>query len=207
MDFVRCLNIDNKQAMITCQRYFPNITELKISNYTFNTNEHSLLANLNNIISLERLTKVDISDICCSFLDIIELLLNARNIQTLAIDFHSDYTELTSFQRNERFHLGSQTSKVRQLTVKRQISLSVIKFLVSFFIRLEHLDINGSLNHLKRVLRFLLTKSNIHTRNLSSLRVHYNTDSIFNLAKSEELNNDPSIHLEYDGNNIMYLWW
>lgn len=207
MDFVRCLNIDNKQAMITCQRYFPNITELKISNYTFNTNEHSFLANLNNIISLERLTKVDISDICCSFLDIIELLLNARNIQTLAIDFHSDYTELTSFQRNERFHLGSQTSKVRQLTVKRQISLSVIKFLVSFFIRLEHLDINGSLNHLKRVLRFLLTKSNIHTRNLSSLRVHYNTDSIFNLAKSEELNNDPSIHLEYDGNNIMYLWW
>jgi hypothetical protein len=148
MNFVRCLDIHNKQAMINCQRYFPNVTELKISNYTFNTNEHSFPANLKNIISLERLTKVDISDICCSFSDIIELLLNAGNIQALAIDFHSDYSELISFQRNERFHFGSHTNKVRQLTVKRQISLGIIKFLVSLFTRLEHLHINGSFYHL-----------------------------------------------------------
>lgn len=113
MDFVRCLNIHNEQAMINCQRYFPNVIELKISNYTFKANEHSFLVNLNNIISLGRLTKVDISAICCSFPDIIELLLNADNIQILAIDFHSDSSDLLLLQRNERSHLASQTNKVR----------------------------------------------------------------------------------------------
>jgi len=210
MDFVRSLDIHNKQAMITCQRYFPNVTELKISNCTFNANEHSFLANLNNIISIERLTKVDISDICCSFSDIVELLSHAGNIQTLAIDFHSDSSELILFQRNERFHLGSQTNNVRQLIIKRKVSLIMVKFLVFFFIRLEHLEINGLFNHLKQVLRFLLAKTNINTHNLSSLPIHdiyERTRSIYHLAKSEELNNDPSIHLEYDGDNSMYLWW
>jgi hypothetical protein len=72
MNSVHHLQISDEQAIINCVKYFPNVTELTISQESIIGNKNLFLSTtLNHIFPLEQLNKLNITHYYGCFSDII----------------------------------------------------------------------------------------------------------------------------------------
>jgi hypothetical protein len=89
MNSVHHLQISDEQAMINCVKYFPNVTEITISQESIIENENlSLSATLNHICPLlKQLEKLNITHYYGCFSDIIEFIRCTPDIHTFEIGY------------------------------------------------------------------------------------------------------------------------
>ncbi len=102
---VYSIEIQNKNGMINCKSYFPNVTALTLNSRFLNENINSLLIGLNNIIPLKQITKLNFDLPCNSLSEIIELLHYIPNIHTFKVNSLTfEITDLMLIENSETFH-------------------------------------------------------------------------------------------------------
>ena len=208
VDSVQHLHIHNANIKKQFMGYFKNAIELTLPE-TFDIHRHSIVDNLNRIITLQQLIKLTINCYNLPFEQMIELLQFTSNINTLK--FNSmllSQIDSISIQQNDVFKLVSKMNIVTNLTIEKEITLKQIQLLVVLFSRLEYLKIDLSEGTFKSIIQFLLSKSNDNTRYLSSLCIskqdkHF-MEILTNLLESEKLLDDYTLKVI---NCKLYLWW
>ncbi|CAF1415821.1 unnamed protein product [Adineta steineri] len=208
VDFINHLEIEKISSRKELISYFPNVTQLTLSE-TFHLPRNFISDNFHKIIPLKQLTKLNLHCLRFSFERIIDLLSLTSNVQILEFDslLFNRKTSL-SIEQSEMFQFVSKTNRIKQLTIKKEISFDKIKLCVHLFSRLESLTINLYEKDLKSIVRFILLESNKHIRHLSSLYILKQEkrflEKVKKLIDSEELLRDYQIKLI---NKKVYLWW
>jgi hypothetical protein len=187
---------------------FTNITELTLSD-SFLLLRDPLVNNLNRIIPLKQLTKLTLQCHRLHFEQLIELLHFTPTVHTLNVESVLLYgMNSASIQENNLFELVSNTNTITNLTIDKEITLEKIELVVALFPRLEYLTINLYTEVLEPIARFLLSKSNEHTRHLSCLCVSKQLGILLTnlrtLIESEKLLDDYTLK---SINRKLYLWW
>lgn len=170
----------------------------------------SIAITLSHSISLKRLTTLSFDFEYFSVQKLLKILCCTPNIHTLKLKTISGYqnNDETLFEKNEDFHLVSHTNVITNITYEGECAFNEIKLLVTLCPRMEHLTIKTRSKTLESILRFLLDRTNQHTRHLCSLcfsRVHNDCfEKVVKLIKSEALLNDYTLKkLAWK----LYLWW
>jgi len=126
--------------MINCNYYFPNATELKISDGFVNQGRTFSLLYLNSIIPLRRLTKLVITSFHINFSKIIELIRCTPNIHTFMIDTgDNNLGDLISLQRSGNFQFASETNNIKEMTIISKNISRVASFFINLCPRMQYL--------------------------------------------------------------------
>ncbi|CAF2116730.1 unnamed protein product [Rotaria magnacalcarata] len=173
LDVVRHVHIGQQSRLNYCSIYFPNATELAISDAAFDGSACSLLG---NIVCLSKLTKIVIDYKITHFSETMQILNSAYNCQTLVIHFFSvDESQLSFTQTSETFRLLSSRNNIRNLTVKSLCTLQQVEFLVQLCPRLQHLDIHVSHEDFQSIIKYFL-RNYEGIRNLLTLHIKSSED-------------------------------
>jgi len=190
-----------EQALINCTDYFPNVTELTLSN-SFQEDHCSLSNDLNRVLPLIQLTKLNINSEHFCFTELIELLCFTPNIHTMKI------ASIRFYSRPSKAY-ETYNNSIRNVTVDKLCTLKEIKLLVHFCSRIECLTINIHVKDFDPIIPFLLTKNNPETRHLFLLCLTNVTNLLSvkileRLIQYRHLLDDYSIELIH---SKIYLWW
>ena len=165
---------------------------------------------LSHSIPLRRLTTLSFEFEYFSVQKLLKILCCTPNIHTLKLKTipGCQNNDDTSLEKSEDFHLVSHTNVITNITHEGDCTLNEIKLLVTLCPRMEHLTIKTRSRTLESILRFLLDRTNQHTRHLYSLcfsRVHNDCfEKVAKLIKFEGLLNDYTLKkLAWK----LYLWW
>jgi hypothetical protein len=169
---VHSIEIQDKDGMINCKNYFPNITELTLNSSFLNGSKTSLLIWLNNIIPLKQITKLSLDLPCNSSSEMIELLHSIPNIHTFKVNSLTfEITDLISIENSEIFQLLSTTNNIKHVIILSTCGWDVINFFINLCPRLQHLTFDYSKDTFRSLLGFLLSKDNHKTRDLFALTI------------------------------------
>ncbi|CAF4947184.1 unnamed protein product, partial [Rotaria sp. Silwood1] len=187
---------------------FPNATKLTFCE-TFEVPRDSIIIDLNRLLPLKQLTKLNIECHHFSFEQLIDLLQFTPNVHVLKLDSILLYrTDSVSIQQNELSKLVSNMNTITKVTIIKEITLEKIQLLTTVFPRMEYLTINLYKEDLQPIARFLLSKSNNNTRYLSSLCISKQRNDLMiilkTLIKSKKLLHDYTLKVI---NRKLYLWW
>jgi hypothetical protein len=205
---VEHVHIDSKQAIINYVNYFPNTTELTINHY-FKTIDDSIPKILNDIVPLEKLTKLVIE--CSNFPleQIIKLIRFTCNLRTLKFNLPS-FGEINykSIKQSQNFQYVSNVNKIQHLDLRVDCSLERIELIVSLFPKLEYLKIGMKKEEINEIVRFLLSKTNHQTRHLFFLCISEIPKRCLKelnmLIQSHNLLENYSMKFV---NRDLFLWW
>lgn len=126
----------------------------------------------NKINLLKQITKLIFHCHHLLFEQILDLLSYTTNIQVLEFDSKvSNRTDSLSIEQNDRFQLVSNTNRVKNVTIRKEITLDRITLCIHLFSRLESLTIDSDKTDIKSIVRFILLESNDHIRYLLSLSI------------------------------------
>ncbi|CAF1061356.1 unnamed protein product [Rotaria sordida] len=190
---VNHLLIQTKKAVINCQNYFPNVTEITLFHNFIHESKNSLSNQFKKIFPLKQLTKLVIHSNLCCFSKMIELLryipyIHTLNIELLSFDDPQRSYHLTNsyvLQQNETFRLVSRTNNIQNLTIISSYEMELVQFFVNLSPRLEHLTINRfGWWRLGKFLQFLLSKTNKNTRHLVSLCIENVSENDIDVIRS-----------------------
>ncbi|CAF0918213.1 unnamed protein product [Adineta steineri] len=160
---VHHVHILNKEATDNCIYYFPNANVLSIDNfYEHNLNE--MIDNLDHIISLKNLTKLNILLYPYSFGRLIQLLLTTVNLVTLQLPrifLHSNNYQ--AIQLSETFRLVSNRNIIRNLILESTNDMDEVELLLNLCPQIQCFEINKCYRHAASIVRLLTWKS--HTNN------------------------------------------
>ncbi|CAF3841478.1 unnamed protein product [Rotaria sp. Silwood1] len=187
---------------------FPNASKLTFCE-TFEVPCDSIIIDLNRLLPLKQLTKLNIECHHFSFEQLIDLLQFTPNVHVLKLDSILLYrTDSVSIQQNELSKLVSNMNTITKVTIIKEITLEKIQLLTTVFPRMEYLTINLYKEDLLPIARFLLSKSNNNTRYLSSLCISKQRNDLMiilkTLIKSKKLLHDYTLKVI---NRKLYLWW
>jgi hypothetical protein len=209
-DSVEHLRIESGQSIISSKNYFRNTTAITFKDDCPMTYD-SIAFTLSHSIPLKQLTTLFFECEYFSVQKILKILCCTPNIHTLKLKTISGYqnkNDDTLVEKNEDFHLVSDTNVITNVTFEGDCTLDKIKLLVTLCPRMEHLTIKTRSKTLESILRFLLDRTNQRTSHLCSLcfsRVYNDClEKAVMLIKSEALLND------YTLKKIawkLYLWW
>ncbi|CAF1288481.1 unnamed protein product [Rotaria sordida] len=207
-DPIHHIYIHNTEMIKEFVNNFSNITDLIFAE-TFDVPRESIITNLNRFIQLKQFTKLNFECHRFPFEQIIELLHFIKNIHTLKLDSILLYrTNSILIQQNETFRIVFNMNFVTNVTISKEITLEKIQLLTTLFPRMKYLTINLFKEVLKPVVRFLLSKSNINTRYLSTLCISKQRYDLViklrSMIKLEKLLHDYIIKVI---NRKLYLWW
>ncbi|CAF3747870.1 unnamed protein product [Rotaria sordida] len=190
---VNHLLIQTKKAVINCQNYFPNVTEITLFHNFIHESKNSLSNQFKKIFPLKQLTKLVIHSNLSCFSKMIELLryipyIHTLNIELLSFDDPQRSYHLTNsyvLQQNETFRLVSRTNNIQNLTIISSYEMELVQFFVNLCPRLKHLTINRfGWWRLGQFLQFLLSKTNKNTRHLVSLCVENVSENDIDVIRS-----------------------
>ncbi|CAF2701888.1 unnamed protein product [Rotaria sp. Silwood2] len=187
---------------------FRNATKLTLSD-TFEIPRDSIVRDLNRIIPLEQLSTLSLDCHRFAFHQVIELLNFTPNVHTLKLNsILLNGSDSVSIQQNATFQIVSNTNIVKNMIIAKESTLEKIQLLVAIFPRLEYLTINLYREDLETIARFLLSKPNNNTRNLSLLCISKQLRDLVEklrvLIEVENLLDDFTLKVIH---RKLYLWW
>ncbi|CAF1657373.1 unnamed protein product [Adineta ricciae] len=204
----RVMIYDEKQIEY-CSKYFPNATELTVSDQRIDRSRRSANISIAHIVPLNQLTKLTIVYSYRPFSKVIELLSSTPNVHTLVFKsitiVATDYSDL---QQTKQFQLVTSQNKIKALTVSFTYSFRTIQLFVNLCPRLQHISMGTTETPLEQIIRFLLGQTKKTTCCLSSITI-----SDVNPAISDKLK--AIIELEHLLDNLAiktigkdcFLWW
>ncbi|CAF4860429.1 unnamed protein product [Rotaria sp. Silwood1] len=140
LNSVKHLHICSNAISDICINYFPNVTELTITN-SFQISVDPVSKTLSRIVALKQITKLVVEPYDFYFEELIDLLRCTSNLYTLKYDlicFHQNTA--TSIQQKEEFLHLSNINKVKRLDIRETCTLEEIKMLVNLFPQLQYLQ-------------------------------------------------------------------
>ena len=200
--------IDSKEALDTCQNYFPNVTTLNLG-HRFIHIYFPFSTDLNRIIPLSQITKLIVDSTCICQRLLIDLLRLTPHVHTLKCYLSSMIDQLfPSFEQNEDFLFVSTNNKIKTVNLIGKCFRKYWQNIVMFFRRAEKLKIGIDRKELNSFILLLFSKSNENTSRLFSLGItmvpKVCVREVKKLIKSEKLLPHYSIkHIDQD----LYLWW
>jgi hypothetical protein len=202
------VNIQNENALINCNHYFPNTTGLTLG-ANFTRHRDSVFTTLNNIIPLKQLTKLNIELRNFPFTKIIELLCFMPNIHILGMHSMSLHENTIEFMaQNDNFRLLSNRNTITVVTIREICTLDKIQLLIDLCPRVQHLAFDTLTKNFQPIARFLLekTKRNAHPLNALCFLAagQYWHRKLNTMIQSETLLND--YMLKQFGKSL-HLWW
>ncbi|CAF4266085.1 unnamed protein product, partial [Rotaria sordida] len=124
------------------QNYFPNVIQLTISCYVEKLDDYSFITNLECMISLKQLTKLDINIWGFPFEEMIKLLRLTPNLYTLRFNAYSlQEIDSNSTKYNILLQHVLKKNKIENLLLTGDCSLNQIRFIVYVFSKLKYLKI------------------------------------------------------------------
>ncbi|CAF1403982.1 unnamed protein product [Rotaria sordida] len=192
------------------QNYFPNVIQLTISCYVEKLDDYSFITNLECMISLKQLTKLDINIWGFPFEEIIKLLRLTPNLYTLRFNAYSlQEIDSNSTKYNILLQHVLKKNKIENLLLTGDCSLNQIRFIVYVFSKLKYLKIRiNSTTEISSIIRYLLSKTHNQAQHLFYLCISQIPEEylkeIKDLIKLENLLDNYSI--QYINNNL-HLWW
>ena len=125
----------------------------------FLTTVDSIPKDLNRVVCLQKLTKLDIHCFNFSFQQIIKLIRYTPNLHTLKINV-LPFIEINSrlIQQSRIFQYVSNTNRIKYLDFHENCTLKQIQFIVKLFPKLEYLKIGMKKVEIHQIVHFLLSK-------------------------------------------------
>jgi hypothetical protein len=210
MNSVHHLELEDGNERLNSTNYFPNVTQLSFKYNPLEQNTYLSPVTLNQIVPLNKITKLDIHCFHLYFKHIIELLTFTPNVRILRFNLESnDNTDLRLIKQNQSFKMVSATNKIEYVQFGCTCTFERIELLVNIFPRLKHLSMTRPRDPIENILQFLLSKNNDKTRYLHSLwigsirqRIFQNVMTVLR-SQSEKLLVDCAM----DGDGCIRLWW
>ncbi|CAF1341864.1 unnamed protein product [Rotaria sordida] len=205
---VKHVLIDSKRVTNNQGNYFPNTTQLTITN-NFETLDDLFPIILNRIIPVKNLTKIVIESFSFPLEQIINLIRFTPNLHTLK--FYLIFLKKIKtniIEQSQIFQYISKTNKIKYLDLHDDCSLERIQLIMKLFPKLESMKIGMKKKETNEIARFILSNNNIQTGPLTFLCMSQVPrrclKEINILIKSENLVNDYCIkYFDRD----LYLWW
>ncbi|CAF1027794.1 unnamed protein product [Adineta steineri] len=203
---VDLVQIQNEMAINQCMDYFPNTTQLTLSDGFSISTYRSIESGLNRILPLQQIKTLVIQCHHFSFLKMIKLLSYIPNLHRLTFQTMPLFKEnKISIEQNEQFQSLCKTNSVATVTFRQICTLDKVQILIILFPHLQHLVMNIQMKDMELILRFLLNKNN-HNLVLLSFKpasgvyfAHLN-----HLIKSGALASD---HRRLHAYRELHLWW
>ncbi|CAF1290317.1 unnamed protein product [Adineta steineri] len=173
---VHHVRILNKETMDNCIYYFPNANELSVDNF-YGHNSNGMIDNLDHIISLKNLTKLNILLYPYSFGRLIQLLLTTVNLVTLQLPrifIHSN--DYQAIQLSETFRLVSNRNIIRNLILESANDMDEVELLLNLCPRIQCFEINKCYRHAASIVRLLTWKSHTNNPYLISISIIVHND-------------------------------
>ncbi|CAF0827653.1 unnamed protein product [Rotaria sp. Silwood1] len=208
LNSVKHLHICSNAISDICINYFPNVTELTITN-SFQISVDPVSKTLSRIVALKQITKLVVEPYDFYFEELIDLLRCTSNLYTLKYDLICfRQNTATSIQQKEEFLHLSNINKVKRLDIRETCTLKEIKMLVNLFPQLQYLQTGMNKKEIKQILTFLLSKTNMKTNQLFFLCIKEIPKMYLReldmLIKFQNLCRDYFIKFI---NSDIYLWW
>lgn len=212
MNSVQSLSIADEQWAIERKKYFPNVTNLSVTYDANNEYSNYFVNELNNIVPLIHITKLDLSLALSHFSKFIELLRYTSNVHSLTIDLNRmNDKDLIPIQKSEGFELLSTTNKIKSLTIRWGCTWKMTKFWIKLCHQLECLTMNSLYTNYKPILRYLLSKNRKNARHLFllTLQIHQWERTSLDAFISSEKFTDISVLTIKNGllGCAAHLWW
>ncbi|CAF3846998.1 unnamed protein product [Adineta steineri] len=158
---VDLVQIQNEMAINQCMDYFPNTTQLTLSDGFSISTYRSIESGLNRILPLQQIKTLVIQCHHFSFLKMIKLLSYIPNLDTLTFQTMPLFKEnKVSIEQNEEFQSLCKTNCVTTVTFRQICILDKVQILIILFPHLQHLVMNIQMKDMELILRFLLNKNN-----------------------------------------------
>ncbi|CAF3351828.1 unnamed protein product [Rotaria sp. Silwood2] len=188
--------------------YFPNATELTISDNLYNSGA-LIECPISRIIPLSQLTKIIIDYDVVRTSDIIKILHGAHNCYTLILNsLLTDELDLLSLSCSKTNQFMFNRNNIRNLIVKSWCTFEQVQLLVCLCPRLQHLTVSILQDDFRSAIKYLL-RNNDNTRQLFSLNIKSSGDiwieKLMNIILEERQLNEVSV--EVIGYFQCYLWW
>ncbi|CAF3438357.1 unnamed protein product [Rotaria sp. Silwood2] len=208
LNSVRHVHIEKKSTMSNCSMYFPNATELTISDNLYNSGA-LIECPISRIIPLSQLTKIIIDYDVVRTSDIIKILHGAHNCYTLILNsLLTDELDLLSLSCSKTNQFMFNRNNIRNLIVKSWCTFEQVQLLVCLCPRLQHLTVSILQDDFRSAIKYLL-RNNDNTRQLFSLNIKSSGDiwieKLMNIILEERQLNEVSV--EVIGYFQCYLWW
>lgn len=169
LNSIRQIDIYNEKTISHCLNYFPNTKEIHFKN-GFSSPSNSIANLLQQILPLNRITKLIIECHHFSLKKLIDLLSSIPHVHTLTFQSLPLYKDaLLLFEQNQTFQNLSQSNHIQSVTFNDRCNLDKVKLLVALCPRIQFLSIHTFARTVESMIEFLLDRNNCNTRALSSL--------------------------------------
>lgn len=210
MDGVDHVYINDIGSIANCEKRFGNATKLTLS-YRHGNATEELQYTLTMIVSLSKLTTLDLELTPISLIDLIHLINHAPNIHTLTYSLPRDHeVKSVEIQQNELFRSVSSTNKITDLKIGGSCAINYVDVFIALCPQIEQFRIDSWLNPkaLEPLVRLLQFKT-------SAISKHLNLIHIINTCTSTYEGLKKFIHTEgllnyYSLKRVeceVYIWW
>lgn len=210
MDSVDHVYIHDIGSIANCKKKFVNAEKL-IFTFGCGSAIEKIQYTLTNIVSLKKLTILDLEYAPISLMDLIHLLNCAPNIHTLMYSPpRDDEVKSVEIQQNDSFRSVSSTNKITDLKIGGSGGIRFLDVFLVLCPKIEQLRIDSWLNPkwLESLVRLLQFKTNTNSKHLSLLHIINTCTSTYEGLKkfilTEGLLNYYSLkQVERE----VYIWW
>lgn len=202
MSSVNHVLIPDEKLLSDCSKYFPNATELTISDQRIDRTRRFVSDTIDKILPLNQLTKLVIDYSHRPFSKVIDLLYETPNVHTIVFKRLSLVsTDYLPRQQSKKYHLVRNENRIKNLVISFDYSLQDIQLLVQLCSKLEDISIGVSEYYLEPTLQFLLKKVKTSSAHLSLICISGDLNQkLSSLIKS---NNCSIKTIE----KIAFIWW
>lgn len=170
--------------------YFPNITQLKLENY-FQIPNRSIVETLLQLLPLNQLEKLSISDVNFPFYELMNILQLTQRLHTIELK------RLVLFP-SPTFQTMSQ---IKSFDLDQTCPFDIFKLFLQIFPNLEYLKIGIVTGDLTNIIEYLFSKTNHRLRSVCLSEV---PQRCVKELKKHYLIKSYSFKLI---NRQLYLWW
>lgn len=207
MYYVDHIEIRSEETMLSCNRYFPYVTQLTLFE-DFPDSQLSLVRNINNLMSLKQLISFTIEQHNFCLKQFIRLLHAMPNIRML--DFHNlsvSENDFMEVKESEIFKSVSKTNKITSVNIRGCCPLVHIKLFTSLCPQMRCLEIDVPESATESTIQHIMSSKQTNLPHLCLLHMRRITRSRANVLKTlvnreHLLNNCYTKHIEKD----FYFW-
>ncbi|UJR11340.1 hypothetical protein I4U23_015521 [Adineta vaga] len=208
LNSVRHVCFYGQQSIYKSKHKFFNAKELILDRITSKNIKSHIIA-LQQVISLENLTKLDITSYEYSFKQLIEFLSFTHNLLTLKIRriYQLDETDFVTLPNNELFQFVSNINTIQNLTITNLTEVKEVKLLFLLCPRIRYFIIHQRQRHATAIVRFLSSKFNDIARHLILLSICIDNgrylESLKQLVQTKDCLQNCFLKVQ---NHQVYLW-
>ncbi|CAF1301837.1 unnamed protein product [Adineta ricciae] len=205
---VRRVQFSRQKAIYHCDHRFLQATELTLENITSEQAKKDITA-LEQIISFDNLTKLEINSSGYAFKQLTELLALTPNLHTLKIQrIHQfDETDFTTFPTSNVFQFVSNVNMIQCLSITHLTEVREVRLLFMLCPRLQYFTIHQQQRHAVAIVRYLSSQLHDVAQHLilltMEIRKGRHLASLKELVRTRECLQNWSLIVE---NHQVYLW-